>query len=42
MCSSDLKDAKVESGSTVAVLGLGTVGLGVCISVLSHNFSLTV
>ena len=29
------KDAKVESGSTVAVLGLGAVGLGVCIYLLS-------
>lgn len=26
------KDAKVEKGSSVAVLGLGAVGLGVCIS----------
>ena len=31
------KDAKVESGSTVAVLGLGAVGLGVCMCFLSQQ-----
>ena len=36
------KEAKVEKGSSVAVLGLGAVGLGVCIvkkhdSILNQN-----